>query len=100
MKPRFILFAVPLVLVMSLVSFKWPVTNGTVTSTFCESRWDHFHDGIDMTSIDDKVYPVEDGKLLFYWDKALFGVKVGTATDTEFVEDMVRAGAYRVERAH
>lgn len=72
MKPRFVLFAMPVVLVMSLVSFKWPVSNGTITSTFCESRWDHFHDGIDMTSIDEKVYPIASGKLLFYWDKALF----------------------------
>ena len=57
---------------MSFVSFRWPVNNGTVTSTFCESRWDHFHDGMDMTSIDGKVYPVESGTLLFYWDKTLF----------------------------
>lgn len=35
-----------------------------------------------------------------YWVKALFGAKVRTSTDTEFVEDMVRAGAYRIERSH
>ena len=35
-----------------------------------------------------------------YWVKALFGAKVRTATDVEFVEDMIRAGAYRAERSH
>ncbi len=60
------------IMAMSFVSFRWPVNNGTITSSFCESRWDHFHDGIDMTSIEDKVYPVESGTLLFYWDKAMF----------------------------
>lgn len=56
----------------ALASFRWPVNNGIITSTFCESRWDHFHDGVDITSIDGSVYPVESGTLVFYWDKALF----------------------------
>ncbi|MBN2160850.1 MAG: M23 family metallopeptidase [Spirochaetes bacterium] len=55
-----------------LASFRWPMNNGIITSSFCESRWDHFHDGIDMTSIDGKVFPVEAGTLVFYWDKSLF----------------------------
>ncbi|MBP7738815.1 MAG: M23 family metallopeptidase [Spirochaetes bacterium] len=66
------LCALLIMMALSFVSFRWPVNNGTVTSTFCESRWDHFHDGIDMTSPDDKIYPVEPGTLVFYWDKALF----------------------------
>ena len=57
---------------LSMTSFRWPVNDGTITSTFCESRWDHFHDGIDMVSAGDSVYPVEPGKLLFYWDRAIF----------------------------
>ncbi|HNW27876.1 MAG TPA: M23 family metallopeptidase [Spirochaetota bacterium] len=72
MNPRPLFCLLLVMMAMSFVSFRWPVNSGTVTSTFCESRWDHFHDGMDMTSIDDKVYPVEPGKLLFYWDKALF----------------------------
>ncbi len=72
MKPRPVVCVLLVIMAMSFVSFRWPVNNGTVTSTFCESRWDHFHDGIDMTSIEDKVYPVETGTLVFYWDKALF----------------------------
>ncbi len=61
-----------IVIAFSFASFRWPVNNGTVTSTFCESRWDHFHDGMDMTSMDGKVYPVESGTLIYYWDKTLF----------------------------
>jgi hypothetical protein len=60
------------VMALSIISFRWPINNGTITSTFGESRWDHFHDGMDITSADDKVYPVEPGTLLFYWDKTLF----------------------------
>ncbi|HPL19203.1 MAG TPA: M23 family metallopeptidase, partial [Spirochaetota bacterium] len=72
MKRRRLFCLLLVMLALSFVSFRWPVDSGTITSTFCESRWDHFHDGIDMTSVDDRVYPVEPGKLLFYWDKALF----------------------------
>lgn len=35
-----------------------------------------------------------------YWAMELWGANVRTANDAEFVEDMIRAGAYRVERAH
>ncbi len=66
------LCALLIMLSLSFVSFRWPVNNGTITSSFCESRWDHFHDGMDMTSVDDRIYPVESGTLVFYWDKALF----------------------------
>ena len=67
-----ILYFSILVLVMSNLSFKWPVKNGRITSTYGESRGDHFHDGLDMICPDDKVYPVESGKLLFFWDKSIF----------------------------
>ena len=56
MKTRRMPYLLLIVMAMSFVSFRWPVNNGTITSTFCESRWDHFHDGIDMTSIEDKIY--------------------------------------------
>jgi len=72
MMPRRLFCLSLVIMAMSFVSFRWPVDNGTLTSTFCESRWDHFHDGIDMTSVDDRVYPVKAGQLIFYWDKALF----------------------------
>jgi hypothetical protein len=72
MKLRPALCVLLIIMAMSFVSFRWPVNNGTITSTFCESRWDHFHDGIDMSAADDKIYPVDPGTLVFYWDKALF----------------------------
>lgn len=64
--------ALIIIAVLSFMSFRWPVDDGSVTSTFGESRWDHFHDGVDVVSGKSRVYPVEAGVLLFYWDKALF----------------------------
>lgn len=61
-----------LVLVLSSLSFRWPLTNGKITSTFGESRGDHFHDGTDQISGDKRVFPPADGKLLYCWNKALF----------------------------
>ena len=61
-----------IILAVSNLSFRWPVDNGRITSTFGESRADHFHDGMDMISESDKVYPVNSGKLLFVWNKAMF----------------------------
>lgn len=54
------------------LSFQWPVQNGTIHSTFGEPRPDHFHNGVDVSSIDKKVYPVKEGNLVFAWDKSLF----------------------------
>jgi hypothetical protein len=51
---------------------QWPVEEGKITSIFGESRSDHFHDGIDMVSAGGKIFPVEDGELVYLWDKALF----------------------------
>lgn len=61
-----------LVLAVTAIAFRWPLNNGKITSTFGESRGDHFHDGSDMIAGDKKVYPLLDGKLLYTWNKALF----------------------------
>jgi len=61
-----------IVLALSNLSFKWPVNNGIITSTFGEFRGDHFHDGIDMVSSDDNVYPIAAGTLLYTWNRSLF----------------------------
>ncbi|MCL2026292.1 MAG: M23 family metallopeptidase [Leptospirales bacterium] len=61
-----------LLLVFTLVSFRWPVENGRLTSTFGESRADHFHDGIDLIAPDDKIFPIAGGELLYFWDKSFF----------------------------
>jgi hypothetical protein len=61
-----------ILLAFSTTSFRWPVNNGKITSTFGESRNDHFHDGVDMTASDMKIYPAASGNLLLFWDKSLF----------------------------
>ncbi len=60
------------VLTLMTTSFRWPVDNGRITSTFGESRWDHFHDGVDMIAPDNKIYPVASGRLIFSWDRSIF----------------------------
>jgi len=61
-------------MILSLVntSFRWPVTDGMITSSFGESRGDHFHDGIDMISVSDNVFPVDQGTLLYSWNKSYY----------------------------
>lgn len=71
-RDRIILAACVVALALMNVSFRWPVDNGIITSTFGESRWDHFHDGMDVISPDRKVYPVAGGKLVYYWNRARF----------------------------
>lgn len=60
------------VLALSNVSFRWPLNNPALTSTFGESRADHFHDGMDFVSSDSRVFPVKGGKLLYTWNRSLF----------------------------
>ncbi len=53
------------------ISFQWPLIKGKypdlqgVTSTFGESRYDHFHNGLDISSSEDPVYGVAPGMILF-----------------------------------
>lgn len=61
-----------LFLIIFTLSLKWPVDKGRITSTFGESRADHFHDGIDMVCPDDLIYPIADGSLVFGWHKGIF----------------------------
>lgn len=73
MKSTIKLFYICIILLLMLcTSFRWPLENGKITSTFGESRWDHFHDGIDMISSDDRVYPIAEGRLIYFWAKSLF----------------------------
>ena len=59
-------------LILLNLSFTWPFENARITSTFGESRGDHFHSGIDMISGIMKIYPVEEGELVYFWDHSLF----------------------------
>jgi len=71
MDRKLVLFSI-LILILSNLSFRWPVNDGVLTSTFGESRADHFHDGIDLISPIDNVYPIESGTLLYAWNKSFF----------------------------
>lgn len=57
---------------MTNTSFRWPVKDAIITSSFGESRGDHFHDGIDLTSSSDNVYPADQGSLIYSWNKAYY----------------------------
>ena len=66
-KFRFILFG--LLLISSIASgFQWPVEEKILTATFGESRWDHYHTGIDIGGGSQIVRPVEDGEVIFMFD--------------------------------
>ncbi len=69
---RFLALAGVITLSLWNLSFQWPVTDPRISSSFGESRWDHFHDGVDVTSTDMSVRPVAPGRLLFYWDKLMY----------------------------
>ncbi|WCL51374.1 M23 family metallopeptidase [Leptospira sp. GIMC2001] len=49
--------------------FIWPIAtekiSERVTSVFGESRWDHFHNGLDIASFYEPVIAIGDGKLLY-----------------------------------
>ena len=47
-----------------------PVKNVVLTSTFGETRGDHFHSGIDFAG-GQPVYPIAEGEILFYKDDSL-----------------------------
>lgn len=50
---------------------QWPISDKDgklserITSVFGESRWDHFHNGIDIASYQEPVYSIADGYLLY-----------------------------------
>lgn len=72
MKTRFSVYISLIILSLSNLSFDWPVEKGILTSTYCESRADHFHDGIDIVSPNDAIYASKPGRLIYMWDKSLF----------------------------
>ena len=51
--------------------FEWPLIKGSlpdlkgITSTFGESRDDHFHAGLDIASRDEAVQSMADGRILY-----------------------------------
>ena len=73
MRDKFFVCWGMIIAALSLASFNWPVEeNRRVTSSFGESRYDHFHNGVDMSSSDMKIYPAEEGKVIFLFTRSLF----------------------------
>jgi hypothetical protein len=52
-------------LAVPLFGFDWPLQKVTITSTFAESRGDHFHSGIDLGGGEQSVLPIAEGELVF-----------------------------------
>ncbi len=69
MKTLIILF---LFITMNLFSISLPVKKAKLTSTFGESRNDHFHNGVDFGGGEQAVCAVEDGRIIFYSDREEF----------------------------
>lgn len=47
----------------------WPVRSSKelqISSTFGESRFDHFHNGLDIPGENLKVYPVKEGEICWH----------------------------------
>ncbi len=68
----FCLFALCVVFMGSLLyaqEYRWPVDTVSLTGTFGEDRWDHFHSGIDLGGGEQDIYPVSDGELVFAYDE-------------------------------
>jgi hypothetical protein len=49
-------------------AFQWPVENPVLTATFGENRENHFHGGIDIGGGEQKIHPIEEGEVIFYFD--------------------------------
>ncbi len=67
-----LLIILNLMLSLNLTALRLPVKNAKLTSTFGESRKDHFHNGIDFGGGSQKIYPFMDGNIIFYYDRADF----------------------------
>lgn len=61
-----------LLLISTLFSVSLPVDRPRLTSTFGESRRDHFHNGVDYGGGEQNVKAIQDGKIIFYSDQEEF----------------------------
>ncbi len=55
-----------------LFAFEWPLKRVILTATFCESRGDHFHDGIDLGGGEQKVFPIANGEVVFEYSNGFY----------------------------
>lgn len=48
---------------------RWPLDRLRFTSVFAESRHDHFHSGVDLSSYRQNIHPILPGQLLYTWQE-------------------------------
>lgn len=74
-----IIFSLVFIIILLSEDFKNnPMLNGMrVTSTFGDSRGDHFHTGIDITNNDKKAYSLMESELIFHNKKRKRGIDYG-----------------------
>ncbi|MFP4362288.1 MAG: M23 family metallopeptidase [Spirochaetia bacterium] len=68
MKNRFYILMV-LVCFLLFSGFQWPTQGRVITATFGESRWDHFHSGIDLGGGRQNIYAVDEGEVVYYYEE-------------------------------
>ncbi len=72
MKFKILIILSTLLLNYNISALRLPVKNPKLTSTFGESRKDHFHNGIDFGAGSQNIYPFMKGNIIFYYDKSEF----------------------------
>jgi hypothetical protein len=69
MKFNMVIFSVFFSISLIAKEFSWPIDiykeNHLITSTFGESRNDHFHAGIDISGEDLPIFPIQDSRILY-----------------------------------
>lgn len=51
---------------IAMAEYQYPVSKVNITSSFGESRGDHFHNGIDLAGSMQSIFPIAEGTVLFY----------------------------------
>ncbi len=72
------------------LAFQWPVDTPILTATFCESRWSHFHGGIDIGGGEQEIRPIEDGEVIFFFDQERSTSKLPTGLGNFLVVEHAR----------
>jgi len=69
---KLLILLILLTSVMSVYGFDWPVKKVILTSTFGESRGDHFHTGIDLGGGAQPVFPISSGLVVFRYNSGQY----------------------------
>ncbi len=69
-KKHILICSVLIIIAAILTAWRIPVSSVHLTSTFGETRGDHFHNGIDFGGGSQSIYAPEDGEVIYYYDRA------------------------------